>query len=47
MHNACVGGGVDLVTACDMRYCTQDFYMQVKVGIALYHKYHDVWVVMI
>ena len=31
MHNACVGGAIDLVTACDIRYCTQDSYFQVKV----------------
>ena len=31
IHNACVGGGVDLVTATDFRYCTQDSFIQVKV----------------
>ncbi|XP_064490074.1 delta(3,5)-Delta(2,4)-dienoyl-CoA isomerase, mitochondrial-like isoform X2 [Ornithodoros turicata] len=30
VHNGCIGGGVDLVTACDIRYCTQDAYFQVK-----------------
>ncbi|XP_075042936.1 delta(3,5)-Delta(2,4)-dienoyl-CoA isomerase, mitochondrial [Mixophyes fleayi] len=37
VHNACIGGGVDLVCACDIRYCTQDSYFQVKevdVGLA-------------
>ncbi|XP_045507795.1 delta(3,5)-Delta(2,4)-dienoyl-CoA isomerase, mitochondrial [Colias croceus] len=29
-HNACVGAGVDLITAADMRYCTQDAWFQVK-----------------
>jgi delta(3,5)-delta(2,4)-dienoyl-CoA isomerase len=24
VHNACVGGGVDLISACDIRYCTND-----------------------
>ena len=30
IHGACVGGGVDLVTAADMRYCTQDATFVVK-----------------
>ena len=30
IHGACVGGGVDLVTACDMRYATQDARFSVK-----------------
>jgi enoyl-CoA hydratase len=30
IHGACVGGGVDLVTACDMRYATQDTKFSVK-----------------
>lgn len=37
VHNGCIGGGVDLVTACDIRYCSQDAYFQVKevdVGLA-------------
>ncbi|XP_078517317.1 delta(3,5)-Delta(2,4)-dienoyl-CoA isomerase, mitochondrial isoform X2 [Lissotriton helveticus] len=36
-HGACVGGGVDLITACDIRYCTQDAFIQVKevdIGLA-------------
>lgn len=24
IHNRCIGGGVDLVTACDIRLCTED-----------------------
>jgi hypothetical protein len=24
MHGACIGGGIDLITACDMRYCSAD-----------------------
>ena len=23
IHGACIGGGIDMVTACDLRYCTQ------------------------
>lgn len=30
VHNACIGGGIDMITACDMRYCTSDAYFQVK-----------------
>ncbi|XP_050675925.1 delta(3,5)-Delta(2,4)-dienoyl-CoA isomerase, mitochondrial [Leptidea sinapis] len=30
IHSACVGAGVDLVTAADMRYCTEDSWFQVK-----------------
>ncbi|NP_001005704.1 delta(3,5)-Delta(2,4)-dienoyl-CoA isomerase, mitochondrial [Xenopus tropicalis] len=30
VHNACIGGGVDLLCACDIRYCTQDAWFQVK-----------------
>jgi len=30
VHNGCIGGGVDIATACDMRYCTDDAYFQVK-----------------
>lgn len=30
IHGACMGGGVDLVTACDMRYATLDARFSVK-----------------
>ncbi|MEM6965611.1 MAG: crotonase/enoyl-CoA hydratase family protein [Bacteroidota bacterium] len=30
IHRACVGGAVDIVTACDMRYCTDDAYFAIK-----------------
>ncbi len=30
IHNGCIGGGVDIATACDMRYCTEDAYFTVK-----------------
>ncbi|XP_066288317.1 delta(3,5)-Delta(2,4)-dienoyl-CoA isomerase, mitochondrial-like [Branchiostoma lanceolatum] len=30
VHSACVGGGVDLITACDIRLCTQDAWFQIK-----------------
>lgn len=37
IHGGCIGGGVDLVTACDIRYCAQDAFFQVKevdIGLA-------------
>ncbi|VTJ56211.1 Hypothetical predicted protein [Marmota monax] len=37
IHGNCIGAGVDLITACDIRYCTQDAVFQVKevdVGLA-------------
>ena len=30
IHNGCIGGGVDIATACDIRYCTDEAYFQVK-----------------
>ncbi|MFM1875769.1 MAG: hypothetical protein RL266_1506 [Bacteroidota bacterium] len=30
IHGACIGGGVDIVAACDMRYCTEDAYFTIK-----------------
>ncbi|PNF41641.1 Delta(3,5)-Delta(2,4)-dienoyl-CoA isomerase, mitochondrial [Cryptotermes secundus] len=30
VHNACIGGAVDLITAADIRYCTNDAWFQVK-----------------
>lgn len=32
VHGACIGGGVDLITACDIRVCSQDATFCVKVG---------------
>jgi len=37
VHSACVGAGVDLITATDIRYCTQDAWFQIKevdIGMA-------------
>jgi delta(3,5)-delta(2,4)-dienoyl-CoA isomerase len=37
VHSACFGAGVDLVTACDIRYCAKDSFFCVKevdVGLA-------------
>lgn len=30
VHGGCIGGGVDIITACDMRYCTEGAYFTVK-----------------
>ncbi|XP_013776406.1 delta(3,5)-Delta(2,4)-dienoyl-CoA isomerase, mitochondrial-like [Limulus polyphemus] len=30
IHGGCIGSGVDLIAACDVRYCTQDAWFQVK-----------------
>ncbi|CAG8463834.1 6733_t:CDS:10 [Funneliformis mosseae] len=30
IHNGCIGAGVDLITACDIRYCSQDAFFSVK-----------------
>ncbi|GAB6031079.1 Putative enoyl CoA hydratase [Chamberlinius hualienensis] len=30
IHGACIGAAVDLITACDIRYCSQDTWFQIK-----------------
>ncbi|XP_021723036.1 delta(3,5)-Delta(2,4)-dienoyl-CoA isomerase, peroxisomal-like [Chenopodium quinoa] len=30
IHGACIGGGIDIITACDIRYCTEDAFFSVK-----------------
>ncbi len=30
IHNGCIGGGVDIIAACDLRYCTDDTYFTIK-----------------
>jgi enoyl-CoA hydratase len=30
IHGACIGGGVDIVTACDLRYCADDALFSVR-----------------
>ena len=37
VQGGCVGGGVDLVAACDMRYCTEDAFFciqEINIGLA-------------
>lgn len=30
IHRACVGGGIDITSACDMRYCTSDAFFSIE-----------------
>ncbi|RVW31992.1 Delta(3,5)-Delta(2,4)-dienoyl-CoA isomerase, peroxisomal [Vitis vinifera] len=30
IHGACIGAGIDVVTACDIRFCTEDAFFSVK-----------------
>lgn len=30
IHGGCIGGAVDIVSACDMRYCTHDAYFTIR-----------------
>jgi len=30
VHRACVGAGVDIISACDMRYCTENAFFSIK-----------------
>lgn len=30
VHGGCIGGGVDIIAACDMRYSTDDAYFTIK-----------------
>jgi len=30
IHNGCIGGGIDMVSAACIRYCTQDAWFQIK-----------------
>lgn len=30
IHGGCVGGGIDMVSCCDMRYCTEDAKFSIK-----------------
>ncbi|KAK5668957.1 hypothetical protein BDV3_006325 [Batrachochytrium dendrobatidis] len=37
IHGACIGGGMDMITACDIRWCSKDALFSVKevdIGIA-------------
>ena len=39
IQGACVGGGVDFVTACDMRYATEDAFLsifEINIGMTAY-----------
>ncbi|MEZ4995216.1 MAG: crotonase/enoyl-CoA hydratase family protein [Saprospiraceae bacterium] len=30
VHGACIGGGLDILAACDLRYCSEDAYFSLK-----------------
>ncbi|KAL8611961.1 hypothetical protein ACOMHN_062590 [Nucella lapillus] len=30
VHSACVGGGIDMISACDIRYCSSDAWFSIK-----------------
>ena len=30
IHGGCIGGGMDMISACDMRYCSEDAYFMIK-----------------
>ncbi|HET8804303.1 MAG TPA: enoyl-CoA hydratase-related protein, partial [Aequorivita sp.] len=30
IHGGCIGAGLDIVAACDMRYCTEDSFFTIK-----------------
>jgi enoyl-CoA hydratase len=30
IHKACIGGGLDIAAACDMRYCSEDAFFSIK-----------------
>ncbi|KAK4841390.1 hypothetical protein QYF36_003710 [Acer negundo] len=30
VHGACIGGGIDIITACDIRFCSKDAFFSVK-----------------
>eukprot|EP01018_Ginkgo_biloba_P017709 Gb_12578 [translate_table: standard] len=30
IHGACIGGGIDMISACDIRYCSEDAFFSVK-----------------
>jgi enoyl-CoA hydratase len=30
IHGACVGGGIDMTSCCDMRYCSEDAFFSIK-----------------
>ncbi|XP_043526494.1 delta(3,5)-Delta(2,4)-dienoyl-CoA isomerase, mitochondrial [Frieseomelitta varia] len=37
IHGACIGGGVDMISAADIRYCSSDAWFQIKevdIGMA-------------
>ncbi|XP_071043365.1 delta(3,5)-Delta(2,4)-dienoyl-CoA isomerase, mitochondrial [Parasteatoda tepidariorum] len=33
IHGKCSGGGVDLVCACDIRYCSEEAFFEIEIGL--------------
>ena len=46
LHGACIGGGIDLITACDIRMCSADAWFQIKVSRFRYTDLLDLCVTM-
>merc|ERR1712181_129427 len=37
VHGACVGAGIEMISACDIRFCTEDAWFQaaeINIGMA-------------
>lgn len=32
IHGMCIGGGIDMTSLCDIRYCTEDRYQIIKIA---------------
>lgn len=36
VHNACIGGGIEMISAADVRFCTKDaFFVAAEVNIGM------------
>jgi len=36
VHNACIGAGIEMIAACDIRFCTEDaYYVMAEVNIGM------------
>ena len=33
IHGGCIGAGIDMTSACDIRYCTEDAFFTIKVCV--------------
>jgi delta(3,5)-delta(2,4)-dienoyl-CoA isomerase len=58
IHGACIGGGIKMITACDLQYCTKDASFSVKEvdlaitvelmsrGRHLFHRVRKFWMII-